>query len=316
MNTIGNKMVKEAMHPGVITINNNTTAKDICKILSENHVSCAIVDKNKETTGIVTDTDILKTFDICTVKCMKPNFCPIIASDIMTKIISIDENENLSSAANLMTKNRIHRVFVKSNGSYIGVLSATDITREIGKTAKTASESFYSRYDKYLEAGKEEHEEHSGIDKRKIYEIMTQGVITIAINSNVRESAKLLSDKNIHRVLVMNNDGEILGLVSTTDILKIFGKEFSGRSLDDIIAGEIMTDGVKTIEQWRTIGEAVRKMKDEHIHALLVLFMQEGRNLDEAKKKSPIMAIGALHGTNLPVGFLSASDIIKAIAKV
>lgn len=314
MDAIGNKTVKEAMHIGVISVNKETTAKDVCKIFSKNHISAVVCKDNKDYVGIVTDTDILKTFELCKVKCTKPDFCPITANDIMTKkLITISPDENLSCAANLMIKHRIHRILVKSDDDIIGILSATDITREIGKTAKTTPDSFYSKYDKYFEIVKSKHEPYFGIGNKKIYEIMTQGVFTIPMDSNVREVAKVISDKKIHRILVMNTDGEVLGIISTMDILKVFSEEFAERPLDDIIAGDIMTDGIKAVEQWRTIEYTVKKMNDEHIHALLVLFLPEGKSLDESVKK-PIMAMGALRGTHIPIGFLSTSDILKAIA--
>jgi CBS domain-containing protein len=52
----------------------------------------------------------------------------------------------------------------------------------------------------------------------KITEVMTPDVFYCLENEDIREAAKIMEDKSIHRLLVLNNDYEPIGFVSLSDI--------------------------------------------------------------------------------------------------
>jgi CBS domain-containing protein len=51
-------------------------------------------------------------------------------------------------------------------------------------------------------------------------EVMTPQVITVAEEASVAEAAKKLLESNIHRLLVVSEEGVPLGILSTTDIIR------------------------------------------------------------------------------------------------
>jgi len=51
-------------------------------------------------------------------------------------------------------------------------------------------------------------------------EVMSTTVITIQENATVRAAAQKLLDSHIHRLLVVDEDGKPLGILSTTDIIR------------------------------------------------------------------------------------------------
>jgi CBS domain-containing protein len=63
---------------------------------------------------------------------------------------------------------------------------------------------------------------HYGEDLSAIQarDVMTPGVISISENATVAEAAKKLVESNIHRLLVVNDEGKPLGILSTTDIIR------------------------------------------------------------------------------------------------
>lgn len=309
MGSILNKKVKEVMHHGVITVTVDASEKDICKIMSDNHVSCvAVNNENKEIVGIVSGTDILK----CIVEC-KGQACPFKAGDKMTKNpISVDVDDDLKQAIDVLSKKGIHRVLVVSKGNPVGILSATDIVNEIGKTSEEKPEMLYSRLEKFEKEIK--NLETLEIGKRKVSAVMTPGVMMVPITISVRETAKIISDKKIHRIIVVTDEGEMIGVISAMDILKPFTEEFPDKGILEhrrVIAGDIMTEKIEWIAHWRTFGEAVERMASKKIHALLVLFT---RGQIDAMKGRPIMSRGVVQGVNIPIGFLSVSDIVREIA--
>jgi CBS domain-containing protein len=63
---------------------------------------------------------------------------------------------------------------------------------------------------------------HYGEDLTEIQtrDVMTIGVVGISDSATVGEAAKRLLESNIHRLLVVSEDGTPLGILSTTDIIR------------------------------------------------------------------------------------------------
>jgi len=63
---------------------------------------------------------------------------------------------------------------------------------------------------------------HYGEDLTEIQtrDVMTTGVVGISDSATVGEAAKRLLESNIHRLLVVSEDGTPLGILSTTDIIR------------------------------------------------------------------------------------------------
>jgi predicted transcriptional regulator len=63
---------------------------------------------------------------------------------------------------------------------------------------------------------------HYGEDLTEIQtcDVMTTGVVGISDGATVGEAAKRLLESNIHRLLVVSEDGTPLGILSTTDIIR------------------------------------------------------------------------------------------------
>ena len=63
---------------------------------------------------------------------------------------------------------------------------------------------------------------HYGQDLTEIQarDVMTPDVVSISEDATVGEAAKKLLESNIHRLLVVSEDGAPLGILSTTDIIR------------------------------------------------------------------------------------------------
>ena len=63
---------------------------------------------------------------------------------------------------------------------------------------------------------------HYGEDLSRIRaaDVMTPGVVTISKDAPVAEAAKKMLESRIHRLLVVDEDGTPLGILSTTDIIR------------------------------------------------------------------------------------------------
>ncbi len=114
---------------------------------------------------------------------------------IMTKdIISVEYNASVSEAGSTMIKNNIGAVVVTKDNKPIGIITEVDIIKKCC-LGKVCSEDL------------------------KAEEIMASPLITIEGNAAIGEAAKLMSDKDIRRLLVTEK-GEIVGIVTEKDVLR------------------------------------------------------------------------------------------------
>ncbi len=59
----------------------------------------------------------------------------------------------------------------------------------------------------------------SGMDERTVSDVMTRSVFALSPHDDVRHAAEYMVKHGIHRVLVID-DGEVVGIVSTTDVMR------------------------------------------------------------------------------------------------
>ena len=128
--------------------------------------------------------------------------------------------------------------------------------------------------------------------EKRVRDVMTRGVVTVPFDTPVSESAKLLVKEDISSIVVTAPDNEAVGVISEIDLIKVFDKDW-----DKLTAEEVMSTFVRTIDPEMTIKKAADIMRDLNIHRLLILHKAPGRSYD------------------VPVGILSASDILRARVK-
>jgi CBS domain-containing protein len=97
--------------------------------------------------------------------------------------------------------------------------------------------------------------------------LLKPDVIILESSANVGEAIKLMTDKNSRSVLVSNR-GEIIGVVSKTDIL--FRVISQNRSPDKVKLREIMTCPVLAVRPNSTVSEALSVMDKHKVRQVFV----------------------------------------------
>lgn len=122
--------------------------------------------------------------------------------------------------------------------------------------------------------------------------LAVKGNVTYSVGpeSTLYEALELMADKNIGVVLVVDNDGKILGIFSERDFVrKIIIK---GRSGEITKVKEIMTTQVQYVQPDTSITDCMNLMTERRIRHLPVLV------------------------DNKPVGLVSIGDVVKAVLKM
>jgi len=137
----------------------------------------------------------------------------MLVRDVMTRnLITVDPETSFTDALKIMRENKIRRLPVLENGKLVGIVTEKDILY--------ASPSKATTLDVW--------ELHYLLSKLKIREIMTRDVVTIQEDTPVEEAAKIMVDNKIGALPVMKGD-ELIGIITETDIFKVFLEMFGAR---------------------------------------------------------------------------------------
>jgi CBS domain-containing protein len=145
------------------------------------------------------------------------NIKNIAVSDFMTRSVkTIKENETMRQACKLMYQDNIGSVVIvkkqtddeaetldtkMNNEMPIGIVTERDLARMVGFSAKFFADMTVS-------------------------EVMSKPLITINSDTSIRDAIALMEQKDIRRLPIVDNEGQMLGIITSKDIFKAFMKIF------------------------------------------------------------------------------------------
>ncbi|MGQ0377299.1 MAG: CBS domain-containing protein [Nitrososphaerota archaeon] len=116
--------VKDIMRKNVISISQEMTIKDAAVMMDDSNVGCVIVTKKNAPIGILTERDFVKR-----VSAKEKPFSTQLSEVMSTPLITVSPDESIWEAAEIMKKNKIHKIPVQQNNKIIGILTSTDIVK-------------------------------------------------------------------------------------------------------------------------------------------------------------------------------------------
>ncbi len=137
--------------------------------------------------------------------------------DVMTYgAIGVPETTTLAEAVETMLRARVSALFVfDADHALIGVLSEGDLMRR----AELGAEKKHPRWLEFLMSGGKQAESYAHSHGRKVGEIMTAKVISIAEDADLGEAVELMLHRNVKRLPVLRGEA-VVGVVSRSDLLK------------------------------------------------------------------------------------------------
>ncbi len=146
----------------------------------------------------------------------------MLVGDVMTKnVISITKYESIMHVANILTEKNISGLpVVDKEGKVIGIITQADILSMVG----VGREHTFKDLLKYM-LGEKLPERRVG---DLVGDIMTSPALTLKPNANVAEAVRIMDEKRIRRLTVVNEKNELLGIVTRADILKAVINKLKG----------------------------------------------------------------------------------------
>lgn len=158
-------LVGEVMTRDVATLTADATVADAARLFADRNISgVPVVDKRGAVIGIISEADLLHRSEIKTERphswwsglfetdaSLARDFVRQGArkvADIMnTDVITIRENAQLSTAANLLDKHKVKRLVVLRGETLAGIISRADIVRAFAKASEEKPEASFTRTD-------------------------------------------------------------------------------------------------------------------------------------------------------------------------
>lgn len=113
------------------------------------------------------------------------------------------------------------------------------------------------------------------IESVPVSDIMVRDIKTAEENQSINAVAKMMSDNNIGSVVIVksNDVGVLSGIITERDIVRIAGaaQTSSSSPLLQLIARDIMSKPVITIDEGSSIQDAIQSMKLNNIRRLPVV---------------------------------------------
>ncbi|CAG0957275.1 hypothetical protein PHYC_00535 [Phycisphaerales bacterium] len=151
---------------------------------------------------------------------------PHTAQGIMTpEPVCAEPATTIRQLARLFEENDISGCpVVNEEGKVIGVVSKTDLIRRCSEGTADIPPAYLFEVVCEQGGGSGEGDAAGPIPEPLIcvQDFMTESAVTVRPSAPVHEVAALMSDKHIHRVVVVDEEGFPLGMITTLDVLKVF----------------------------------------------------------------------------------------------
>lgn len=203
--------IRRVMSNGLVTIDTNSDLRDAVEIMLRNNISSVPVVDEEGLAGIITKTDLMKFYTEKFQNRWK-------VSDLMTKdVVTVNENHTITHVISVIEENNIDGVVVMFDSEIAGIITPANISFaqvDDPDTGVNVEKVYFVR------------QTIEGEDKRKVKEmmltagdIMSEDVITIGIDADAIEAAKLMYDREISHIPVVEDDN-LVGIITKTDIIK------------------------------------------------------------------------------------------------
>jgi len=158
----------------------------------------------------------------------------------INNLITVDKDENLSHAIDLMEKEDISRLLVTENGKIVGILTKGDIVDRLITGRERALKA-----------------EHIHVSSAMVVNLKT-----IDVNSRLKEiAAMMLSNK--FSSLPVTKDDEIIGIITKTDLVETLRNS-------DYLVEEFYTKEQVLVSPAESLVSARKLMLEFNVHRLMV----------------------------------------------
>ena len=183
---------------------------------------------------------------------------------ITRKPITLEQDTTLLEARNIMIKYNISRIVVVKDRIPVGILTEKDIARFLYSDVPSRR-----------------------LDEIMVNEIMSKDLVTVEEDSDSRKCARLMLEKDISSLIVVDRSKNLKGIVTKTDLLYAYIENFAAEHL----IGEFMTKRVLTVAPDEALHMAVLLMSSHKVSRIVVVKNDHPIGIITGRDLLPVSAI-------------------------
>ena len=121
----------------------------------------------------------------------------LTAADIMTtQVVTRGSNDDLTRIAAEMQRHQIGSVVIMENKKLIGILTERDFVRIVERIGTLLERSLAKDH-------------------------MTSPVLTVQSDASLADVVRLMTEKHVRHLIVLNKNREVAGIISSRDLMKV-----------------------------------------------------------------------------------------------
>ena len=185
--------------------------------ISEDDLMAAL--KETKTYAQISAEDLKKIYSIAFKHAKSRLTSKILVRDVMSEnVIAAQKFDDITGAARILSENNISGLpVVDKENRVIGIISEADVLAMMGTQRKHTFKDFVM------------HLFGHPLPERKmgdlVGDIMTPTPITIRPDADISEAAKIMDEKRIRRLAVVDPENKLVGVISRRDILKAISRK-------------------------------------------------------------------------------------------
>jgi CBS domain-containing protein len=156
----------------------------------------------------------------------------MFARDLMRRDVeTVSPHDNLREAINVMVDNRVSGLPVLDRKDRcVGILSTTDIVRLEQEQAERGDEEYEEEVGSYYDPDTQQWDSirFAGsidqIPEMEVSEAMSKEVVSVHPDTPLREVAEKMAAKSIHRILVLDDERQLHGIIAAMDFVSLYAE--------------------------------------------------------------------------------------------
>lgn len=122
---------------------------------------------------------------------------PKFVGEVMTRDIkTLGPDQSFGDVVSLLASNSFHHIIIAVDGYLMGVLSDRDVYRQLGRVSDWSA--------------------------KKVGEIMITNALTVSPETTLSDAAEQMLSRRVNCLPVVSGDGKLAGLITSTDIIRLF----------------------------------------------------------------------------------------------
>jgi len=260
-NVLSGILVQEAMRRQVIRLPHSASIDyGINRMIKYKINSVLVLDENQQPAGVTSKTDVMSAF-----YAGLPIGAPI-GNIMVGPLLFCYADDELESSLDAMQQNGVHRLYVRASDSddVVGILAYPDIVGLLYRYCRACDRGLLN-----VRRRKEEDQ----FQRLKIKDVMTADVTAFLAKDSLVKVMEGLTEHRFGAVLIRNEAGQALGVVSKSDLIVAYKH---GVAID-ALATDVMSSPVVSSEADTELADAIRQMLLKDVQRLFVHGQDPGR---------------------------------------